>query len=150
MEIKREVMAKNLLPQAERLYIREGKSIENIATALGVSRTTLYRWKKERNWDERKYEMETSAQFVSEKLMKLLADDVRNLQKLDAKSVDRIVKAIKSIKSLDNEVDILGSTLLVMEQLAYYLQQKNAQLYEKLQELLPDFLVYMRERYKTG
>ncbi|EHO41089.1 hypothetical protein Calab_1468 [Caldithrix abyssi DSM 13497] len=143
-------MAKNLLPQAERLYIREGKSIENIATALGVSRTTLYRWKKERNWDERKYEMETSAQFVSEKLMKLLADDVRNLQKLDAKSVDRIVKAIKSIKSLDNEVDILGSTLLVMEQLAYYLQQKNAQLYEKLQELLPDFLVYMRERYKTG
>ncbi len=141
-------MAKNLLPQAERMYIREGKPIEKIAAALGVSRTTLYRWKKERNWDERKYELETSAQFVSEKLMKLLADDVRNLQKLDAKSVDRIVKAIKSIKSLDNEVDILGSTLLVMEQFAYYLQQKNAGLYEKIQELLPDFLVYMRERYK--
>lgn len=141
-------MAKNLLPQAERMYIREGKSIEQIATTLGVSRTTLYRWKKERNWDERKYEMETSAQFIGEKLMKLLADDVRKLEKLDAKSVDRIVKAIKSIKSLDSEVDILGSTLLVMEQFAFYLQQKDAELYEKLQELLPDFLVFMRERYR--
>lgn len=137
-----------LLPQAERMFIREGKGVTEVADTLGISRATISRWKKKRNWDQRRLDFNNSTQAISEKLLKLLADDVNSLQQLDSSAVDRITKAVKSIKSLNQDVDMLGTTITVMEQLAHFLQHRHARLYVQFQEVLPDFLIYMREKYK--
>lgn len=139
---------RNLLPQAERMYIREGKGTKEIAAALGISPATVTRWKKQRNWEERRIDYQNSAMNIAEKLLKLLATDVQNLEKLDPAAVDKIVKAVKAIRSLNQDVDMLGATIEVMEQLANFLQSRHSRLYQEFQEVLPQFLIYMREKYK--
>jgi len=146
-------MSNPLIPQAERMYIRENKICEHIAKTLGVAKSTVYDWRKKGDWDRRKTEMETSVEFITETLMGFLAEDVRGAKKdkkRDSNFWDGIVKAVKSMKSLDQEVDILGSTLTVMEQFGHFLQHKDSGLHKKYQELLPGFLVYMREKYKQA
>jgi len=138
----------NLLPQAERMFIREGKGIQEIAAAIGVAPSTVTRWKKKRNWEQRRIDYQNSAMNIAEKLLKLLAEDVGKLEKLDSSSVDKIVKAVKAIRSLNQDVDMLGATIEVMEQFANFLQSKHARLHAHFQEVLPQFLIYMREKYK--
>jgi len=137
-----------LLPQAEQMFIRQGKGINEIAGILGIAASTVSRWAKKRDWEERRVEVQNSTLYISEKLLKLLATDVMGLNTLDNSSIDRITKAVKSIKSLNTQVDILGNTITVMEQLGNFLSVKHAKLFGAFQEVLPEFLVYMREKYK--
>jgi len=70
-------MSNPLIPQAERMYIRENKICEHIAKTLGVAKSTVYDWRKKGDWDRRKTEMETSVEFITETLMGFLAEDVQ-------------------------------------------------------------------------
>ncbi len=130
------------------MFIREGKGTQEIAAALGVAPSTVTRWKKKRNWEQRRLDYQNSALNIAEKLLKLLSRDVQELQRLDPAAVDKIVKAVKAIRSLNQDVDMLGATIEVMEQLANFLQSRHARLYKDFQEVLPQFLIYMREKYK--
>lgn len=46
------------IAQAEKMFIIEGKDIDEIACVIGYSRSSLYRIMKERNWKERRLEYE--------------------------------------------------------------------------------------------
>jgi len=141
----------HLIPQAEKMFIREHRTGQEIAEALGLHPSTVSRWKDAYKWDERRRDLQASVQTISEKLMHLLAKDVEKLENadgLDPATWDKINKAVKSIKSLDKEVDILGNTIIVMEHLITYLGMKHGALQRQFQEVLPDFLIYMRETFK--
>ncbi|HHL71364.1 MAG TPA: hypothetical protein ENJ29_02535 [Bacteroidetes bacterium] len=138
-----------LKARAEHLYIREGKGVTEISKMLGLSTSTVSRWKREGDWEARHKDVHTSLSRIAEKLIILLADEVDQMEALDNANVDKVTKAVKSITTLDKEVDMLGSTVLVMENYGNFLQQKYSGFFGKFQQTLPDFLIYMREKYKT-
>lgn len=139
---------KHLLPQAERMFIKENKNVSAIADSLGISASTVSRWAKANDWENRQMEYAGSTLRIAEKIRKLLADDVASLDKLDNGAMDRITKAVKSMKEIDREVDMLANTIEVMDQFANFLQSKHSRTFGMVQEVLPDFLIYMREKYK--
>lgn len=139
---------KHLLPQAERQFIKENKGVSAIAESLGVSASTISRWAKNGDWEARQADYAGSTLRIAEKIRKLLADDVASLDKLDNGAMDRITKAVKSMKEIDREVDMLANTIEVMDQFTNFLQAKHSRTFAMVQEVLPDFLVYMREKYK--
>jgi len=139
----------HMIARAESLFIRDGKEIEEIAKILNVSKSTLYRLAKERDWRRRRLEYESSTMAISEKLMKLLSEDVKNLDKLDSSSVDKIVKVVKSIKTLDRDVDMLGATVRVVDELVNFLRERFPGKFDDILKVLPEFMNYMREKYRT-
>ena len=44
------------LKQAEHLYVYEKQPFDVIGTKLDLSRRTLFYWKKEYNWDKKRFE----------------------------------------------------------------------------------------------
>lgn len=82
--------------------------------------------------------------------MRLLHDDVKKLNSLNAGEVDRIVKIIKSIRVLQRDIDILGSTIKVVDELIYFLREKFPDNdWQKLFDVIPQFLEHIREKYKN-
>lgn len=140
----------HLIPQVEKMYIREGKNNGEIAAALGIAPSTVSRWIKKYDMEKRRIEVQGSLQHISERLLKLLADDVNGLPALDNSAIDRITKAAKTIKTLETQIDKLANTIFVMEQFGVFLNMKHAGLFGSFQEVLPDFLIYMREKYKDS
>lgn len=138
-----------LEPEAFKLY-RQNKTQKEIAESIGVSEQTLSGWKKKFEWESRRRNWQNSTQAISEKLMMLLAKDVQELDKLDSSAMDRINKAVKSIKDLDKSVDMLASTIQVMEDYVEYLQNKNPELADGTQNALPDFLMWQGNKYQKS
>lgn len=144
--------SRKYLAIAEKLAIRQGYDDNEIAAYFvgEVSVRWCLRHRKEGDWDKRRQEWLLSTEAVAEKAMTLLAREVETWDKLGKSEADTLVKAVKAIKGLDDEVDILGSTLTITEELANYLQRENQEGFDVLQASLPDFLQYMRDKYKKA
>ena len=139
---------RQFLAQAERMYIREKKRMEDISAVTNVPVRTLYRWRKKYNWDDRLFDWETSATGIAEKTMKLLHEFIQGVGKLDTTITDTLVKTASAIRKLDSDFDMLGTTLMVVEELTFYLRTNDPEGFNKIQETLPGFLLYMRDKYK--
>ena len=59
----------NQLPQAERMYIYDRKSLAEIGAQLGLSRRILFYWKKKYNWDKKRFELEYEKENFSKELL---------------------------------------------------------------------------------
>lgn len=136
-------------PEAFKLF-RQGKTQKEIAGVVGVSEQTISAWSQKFDWQNRRRQWNNSSQAISEKLMMLLSKDVQELEKLDASAMDRIQKAVKSIKQLDQTVDMLASTIQVMEDFVEYAQNKNPEVAQIIQEALPDFLMWQGNKYNKS
>lgn len=134
-------------PQAYRLFVKDGKSMATIARETGISVRQLYRWAKKDKWREARENWNTSAMSISEKLLKMLKQDIEGMTTLDAKNVDRVIKAVKSIKLLDSEVDKLGSVIEIMDMLAKYLRSKDPAAFAIFSSHLPGFLEWVRYEF---
>jgi hypothetical protein len=80
--------------------------------------------------------------------MKLLHDYIQGVGKLDTTITDTLVKTASAIRKLDSDFDMLGTTLMVVEELTFYLRTNDPEGFNKIQETLPGFLLYMRDKYK--
>ena len=138
-----------LYPDAERMFVQENKSPAEIEKALGIPQSTLSGWRQKQGWNKQRKDWQQSGHHIAARLKVLLAQELRDLDKLDNASVDRIMKAVKSIKSLNEDADILASTIKVMEQFGVFLSMKKSKFEKAYRALLPEFLVYMREKYKS-
>lgn len=135
--------------QADHMAIRQQKSNKEIAIALGVSESTIARWAKKRDWHQRREQWVNSSAHIGEKLLNLLSQEVQNLDALSNSDVDKIMKAVKAIKSLDADVDMLSTTILVLEQFSNFLHARHSKFFSDFQDILPSFLIYMREKHKA-
>ena len=95
----------NYYENAEELYTRKLKSIPEIAALLGVSQTSLYKWKREGDWDVRRTEFlktPKTALELSEELLVKLVNKLNNLpiEELSARHFDSLNKAVKSVRDL--------------------------------------------------
>lgn len=73
-------MAKlNKLKQAQKLYVQENKTLGEIGIELDLSRRTLFYWKKQYDWDKRKFEYEHEKDAFSQELLELARKMMRKL-----------------------------------------------------------------------
>lgn len=73
-------MAKlNKLKQAQKLYVQKNKTLGEIGMELDLSRRTLFYWKKQYDWDKRKFEYEHEKDAFSQELLELARKMMRKL-----------------------------------------------------------------------
>lgn len=94
----------NQLSQAERMYIYDKKSLNEIGIELGLSRRILFYWKKEYNWDKKRfYFYKTKEKFSKElldfarKMMKKISADIDNNQQTPQSEMYSLMNILKNI-----------------------------------------------------
>jgi hypothetical protein len=94
----------NQLTQAERMYIYDKKSLAEIGMELGLSRRTLFYWKKEYNWDKKRFDAEHNKDRFSEellefarKMMNKISADIDNNHKTPPPEIYSLINILKNI-----------------------------------------------------
>ena len=75
------------LKQAEHLYVNEKQPLDVIGTKLELSRRTLFYWKKEYDWDKKRFEKGREQELFNrelmnfaQKIMDKISNDIDNNQ----------------------------------------------------------------------
>ena len=94
----------NQLTQAEHMYIYDKKSLAEIGMQLGLSRRILFYWKKEYNWDKKRFDAEHNKDRFSEellefarKIMNKISADIDNNQKTPPPEMYSLINILKNI-----------------------------------------------------
>ena len=94
----------NQLAQAEHMYIHDKKSLAEIGMELGLSRRILFYWKKEYNWDKKRFDTEQNKDRFSEellefarKMMNKISMDIDNNQKTPPPEMYSLINILKNI-----------------------------------------------------
>ena len=140
---------------ARRLYLEELLPIAEIAKRLQVPENTVYRWKTEdaakgKDWDADREALRMTPLSALKQAMKLAFDELERMVasgKIDVRNADALTKIIKSIKSLNADVDILGNTVRVMNELSDFLAERTPETLETLEPWLLEFGQMMAKKY---
>ena len=104
----------NQLAQAERMYIYDKKSLAEIGMELGLSRRILFYWKKEYNWDKKRFDAEHNKDKFSEellefarKMMNKISADIDNNQKTPPPEIYSLINILKNIPLVSLTPDIV-------------------------------------------
>ena len=94
----------NQQTQAEHMYIYDKKSLAEIGMELGLSRRILFYWKKEYNWDKKRFDAEHNKDRFSEellefarKIMNKISADIDNNQKTPPPEIYSLINILKNI-----------------------------------------------------
>lgn len=94
----------NKLKQAEHLYISEKQSFDTIGAKLDISRRTLFYWKKEYEWDRKRFETEHNQENFSiellefaRKLIQKISADIDNKRQTPQSEIYSLMKILKNI-----------------------------------------------------
>lgn len=133
--------------KARALYLKEKKTPEDIAKLLGLDRGTIYRWKKDGDWDKDLVESLQTSEGLKSDLMVQLRAEIEKFAR-GGGSPDAVAKVWKVIKEIDPTIDRLGTTINVLEDLTSFIGQYYPQLMSDLAEPVERFLQFVREREK--
>ena len=96
---------------AKNLYVLEGKTLEEIASQLGISVVTLSRWKREGNWDELRIRQRAEREHFMElyqqvrlKLLKKANALLDDAEGLDSQTLWALLSILRTIKPPAPEV----------------------------------------------
>lgn len=109
----------NLKPEAERLYVKEGMTLEGIAGTLGVVEKTIRLWRDAGNWEEHRANfLKGKEQFhqelfrLAQKLAEQLNFALDNNQPLDGGRIRlfiSIMTTLDKVKEYEDMVRRLGA-----------------------------------------
>ena len=106
----------NQQTQAEHMYIYNKKSLAEIGMELGLSRRILFYWKKEHNWDEKRFDAEHNKDKFSEellefarKMMNKISADIDNNQKTPPPEIYSLINILKNIPLVKQYTESLQS-----------------------------------------
>lgn len=131
--------------EAERLYVKEGKSCTQIAQELDVSEGTIYRWKADAaalgetaDWDtaRRVYNMSPRelvaiyAEALKQWVVKIKQDP--SLLS-DGKIADAIAKHVSVLQKLDNRSQYMGVALDLIKIADQWLYEHDSELKAKME-----------------
>ena len=104
----------NQLTQAEHMYVYDKKSLAEIGLELGLSRRILFYWKKEYNWDKKRFDAEHRKDRFSEELFELarkmmnkISADIDNNQKTPPPEMYSLINILKNIPFVKQYTDSL-------------------------------------------
>lgn len=90
--------------QAEKMYIYDKTTLEEIGTKLNISRRTLFYWKKKYEWDRKRFETERNQENFSNelfefarKLMQKISKDIDNKRQTPQSEIYSLMKILKNI-----------------------------------------------------
>jgi transposase-like protein len=141
--------------RAKQLYIEETKGVKEIAALLGVPEKTIYRWRDDakgtpEDWDKDR-EIVQLTPLAASKRMLILAikklDEMVATGSFDSKSADAFAKTVKSVRTLQKDVDIPGNILLGMNEFIEYLREHHPDRLEGIEDLVIEFGSAVRKKY---
>ena len=102
------------LKQAEHLYVCEKEPLDVISAKLDLSRRTLFYWKKEYEWDKKRFDAEHNKDRFSEelidftrKIMNKISADIDNNQKTPPPEIYSLINILKNIPLVKQYTDSL-------------------------------------------
>lgn len=100
------------LKQAEHMYVYDKQPLDVIGTKLDLSRRTLFYWKKEYEWDRKRFEFEHTKYRFSEELLELarkmmnkISADIDNNQKTPPPEIYSLINILKNIPLIKQYTD---------------------------------------------
>lgn len=114
--------------EAERLYVKENKTPEQIAVLLPVSQNTLYQWRTKGGWEKKRQVSLTSPRNLADKLRRILERQIEGLEgenAINPGAYDAIYKAFKAIEKLEKAQDLRVLAIEVMKEFVDWLKAKE-------------------------
>ena len=99
------------LKQAEHLYIYEKQPLDVIGTKLDLSRRTLFYWKKEYEWDKKKFEKGREQELFNremlnfaQKIMDKISNDIDNNQQTPQAEMYSLMNILKNLPQVKHQI----------------------------------------------
>ena len=92
------------LKQAEHLYVYEKQPLDMIGSKLDLSRRTLFYWKKEYDWDKKRFEKGREQELFNrellnfaQKIMDKISNDIDNNQQTPQAEMYSLMNILKNL-----------------------------------------------------
>lgn len=102
------------LSQAEQMYIYENQPLDLIGKKLDLSRRTLFYWKKEYEWDKKKFEKGREQELFNrellnfaQKIMDKISNDIDNNKQTPQAEMYSLMNILKNIPLVKQYTDSL-------------------------------------------
>ena len=99
------------LKQAEHLYIYEKQPLDMIGAELALSRRTLFYWKKEYEWDKKKFEKDREQELFNrellnfaQKIMDKISNDIDNNQQIPQAEMYSLMNILKNLPQVKQQI----------------------------------------------
>lgn len=100
------------LKQAEHLYVFEKQSLDTIGAKLDISRRTLFYWKKEYDWDKKRFEKGKEQELFNRellnfarKIMDKISNDIDNNQQTPQAEMYSLINILKNLPQIKSKMD---------------------------------------------
>ena len=99
------------LKQAEHLYVCEKQPLDVIGAKLDLSRRTLFYWKKEYDWDKKKFEQGREQEYFNrellnfaQKIMDKISNDIDNKQQTPQAEMYSLMNILKNLPQIKQQI----------------------------------------------
>ena len=99
------------LKQAEHLYVYEKQPLDMIGSKLDLSRRTLFYWKKEYDWDKKKFEKGREKELFNrellnfaQKIMYKISNDIDNNKQTPQAEMYSLMNILKNLSQIKQEI----------------------------------------------
>ena len=99
------------LKQAEHMYIYDNQPLDVIGTKLDISRRTLFYWKKEYEWDKKKFEKGREQELFNrellnfaQKIMDKISNDIDNNKQTPQAEMYSLMNILKNLPQIKQEI----------------------------------------------
>lgn len=101
------------LKQAEYLYVSEKQPFDVIGAKLDLSRRTLFYWKKEYDWDKKRFEKGREQELFNrellnfaQKIMDKISNDIDNNQQTPQAEMYSLMNILKNLPQIKSNIEI--------------------------------------------
>ncbi|MBR1424813.1 hypothetical protein IJ579_04540 [bacterium] len=102
------------LKQAEHLYVYDNQPLDVIGAKLDLSRRTLFYWKKEYEWDKKRFEKGREQELFNrellnfaQKIMNKISTDIDNNQQTPQAEMYSLMNILKNLPQVKQHTDSL-------------------------------------------
>ena len=99
------------LKQAEQMYVYEKQPIDTISAKLDISRRTLFYWKKEYEWDKKRFEKNREQEIFNrellnfaQKIMDKISNDIDNKQQTPQAEMYSLMNILKNLPQVKQHI----------------------------------------------
>ena len=99
------------LKQAEHLYVCENQPLDVIGAKLDLSRRTLFYWKKEYEWDKKRFEKSREQELFNrellnfaQKIMDKISKDIDNNQQTPQAEMYSLMNILKNLPQVKHQI----------------------------------------------
>ena len=99
------------LKQAEHLYVYENQPLDFISAKLDLSRRTLFYWKKEYEWDKKRFEKGREQELFNRELMNFakkimdkISNDIDNNQQTPQAEMYSLMNILKNLPQVKQQI----------------------------------------------